>query len=90
MGSVEAVSQLQGSRAIAHQVAIGKLDLTLIPANMTTNGQEDISQFLTTLWLYERVLRPAEWLLVFQTDSAYAYMPSLSAAFLWFVWLWRK
>ena len=36
---------------------------------MTTGSQEEISQFLTTLWLYEVVLQPAEWLLVFQTDS---------------------
>ncbi|KAI4118055.1 MAG: hypothetical protein LQ345_001820 [Seirophora villosa] len=36
---------------------------------MTTGGQEQISRFLTTLWLYEKVLQPAEWLLVFQTDS---------------------
>ncbi len=36
---------------------------------MSTGSQEEISQFLTTLWLYEVVLQPAEWLLVFQTDS---------------------
>ncbi|UKZ77356.1 hypothetical protein TrVFT333_005076 [Trichoderma virens FT-333] len=57
------------SVAIRHQVAAGKLDLTYIPENMSTGGQEEISQFLTTLWLYEVVLQPAEWLLVFQTDS---------------------
>ncbi|KAL8939524.1 MAG: hypothetical protein Q9216_003310 [Gyalolechia sp. 2 TL-2023] len=37
---------------------------------MTTGGQEQISRFLTNLWLYERVLQPAEWLLVFQTDKS--------------------
>lgn len=47
----------------------GKLDLTYIPSNMTTGSQEEISRFLTNLWLYEVVLQPAEWLLVFQTDS---------------------
>jgi hypothetical protein len=36
---------------------------------MSTAGQEMISRFLTNLWLYEQVLQPAEWLLVFQTDS---------------------
>ncbi|RYC62840.1 hypothetical protein CHU98_g3369 [Xylaria longipes] len=36
---------------------------------MSTDGQEMISRFLTNLWLYETVLRPAEWLLLFQTDS---------------------
>ncbi|PBP20505.1 hypothetical protein BUE80_DR008636 [Diplocarpon rosae] len=69
MGSLESVEHLNTSRAIRNQVASGKLDLTYIPANMTTGSQEEISRFLTTLWLYDTVLQPAEWLLVFQTDS---------------------
>ena len=69
MGSPESVKSVQKSKAIRHQVDSGKLDLTYIPRNMTTGGQEQISTFLTNLWLYETVLQPAEWLLVFQTDS---------------------
>ncbi|KAI4237792.1 MAG: hypothetical protein LQ349_001574 [Xanthoria aureola] len=69
MGSPASVESVQSSRAIQHQVDSGKLDLTYIPRNMTTGGQEQISTFLTNLWLYETVLQPAEWLLVFQTDS---------------------
>ncbi|KAL8780016.1 MAG: hypothetical protein Q9213_006659 [Squamulea squamosa] len=69
MGSPDSVRSVKTSRAIRHQVDVGKLDLTYIPRNMTTGGQEQISTFLTNLWLYEKVLQPAEWLLVFQTDS---------------------
>ncbi|KAI0486901.1 hypothetical protein F4859DRAFT_510682 [Xylaria cf. heliscus] len=69
MGSPASVAALNGSHAVRAHVASGKLDLTLIPSNMSTNGQEMISRFLTNLWLYETVLRPAEWLLLFQTDS---------------------
>jgi hypothetical protein len=69
MGSVESVEHINKSMAIREHVAAGKLDLTHIPANMTTGSQEEISRFLTNLWLYEVVLQPAEWLLVFQTDS---------------------
>ncbi|KAL8845730.1 MAG: hypothetical protein Q9221_009124 [Calogaya cf. arnoldii] len=69
MGSPASVKSVKSSKAIQHQVDSGKLDLTYIPRNMTTGGQEKISSFLTTLWLYETVLQPAEWLLVFQTDS---------------------
>jgi hypothetical protein len=69
MGSAESVEYVNSSRAIRDAVANGKLDLTYIPENMTTGSQEEISRFLTTLWLYETVLQPAEWLLVFQTDS---------------------
>ncbi|KAI1331146.1 hypothetical protein F5Y16DRAFT_423700 [Xylariaceae sp. FL0255] len=69
MGSPLSVSSLNQSHAVRAQVAAGKLDLTYIPLNMSTDGQEMISRFLTNLWLYETVLQPAEWLLVFQTDS---------------------
>ena len=69
MGSEESVASINGSIAIRQQVAAGKLDLTYIPSNMSTASQELISRFLTNLWLYETVLQPAEWLLVFQTDS---------------------
>ncbi|TVY18062.1 hypothetical protein LARI1_G003680 [Lachnellula arida] len=69
MGSIESVDYVNQSSAIRGHVKSGKLDLTYIPENMTTGSQEEISRFLTTLWLYETVLHPAEWLLVFQTDS---------------------
>jgi hypothetical protein len=69
MGSIESVASINSSYAIRNQVAIGRLDLTYIPANMSTADKEQISRFLTNLWLYEQVLRPAEWLLLFQTDS---------------------
>lgn len=69
MGSVESVEFLNKSVAIRHQVEAGKLDLTYIPSNMSVASQEEISRFLTNLWMYETVLAPAEWLLIFQTDS---------------------
>ncbi|CAG8977399.1 hypothetical protein HYALB_00007029 [Hymenoscyphus albidus] len=69
MGSEESVAFINGSRAIRDAVDMGKLDLTYIPSNMSTSDKEAISAFLTNLWLYETVLQPAEWLLVFQTDS---------------------
>jgi len=69
MGSRESVDFIQKSFAIRQQVSLGKLDLTYIPSNMTTAGTEEISQFLTNLWVYETLLQPAEFLLVFQIDS---------------------
>lgn len=69
MGSEESVAHVKKSAAVRQQVEAGKLDLTFIPSNMSTNGQEMISRFLTNLWLYETVLAPAEWLLIYQTDS---------------------
>ena len=69
MGSDESVAHVNKSAAIRRQVSAGKLDLTYIPHNLSVNGQEEISRFLTTLWLYDTVLQPAEWLLIYQTDS---------------------
>lgn len=69
MGSETSVRFINESKAIQHQVEIGKLRLTYIPENLTTNGQEEINQFFTTLWVYEELMKPAEWVLVFQTDS---------------------
>ncbi|KAJ4391967.1 hypothetical protein N0V93_005587 [Gnomoniopsis smithogilvyi] len=69
MGSVESVEFINKSVAIREQVNAGKLDLTYIPSNMSVASQEEISRFLTNLWMYETVLAPAEWLLIFQTDS---------------------
>ncbi|TPX16322.1 uncharacterized protein E0L32_003971 [Thyridium curvatum] len=69
MGSNESVEFISRSAAIREHVKAGKLDLTYIPNNVTIKDQEDISSFLTTRWLYEYTLQPAEWLLVFQTDS---------------------
>lgn len=69
MGSEESLALVNSSLAVKSQVALGKMDLTHIPSNMSVAGTEQISQFLTTLWLYETVLAPAEWLLVFQSDS---------------------
>ncbi|KAI1180298.1 hypothetical protein F4777DRAFT_309301 [Nemania sp. FL0916] len=69
MGSLESLAFVNRSHAVRVQVGSGKLDLQLIPGNMSTGSQELISRFLTKRWLYETLLAPAEWLLVFQTDS---------------------
>ncbi|KAM5351242.1 hypothetical protein ACJ41O_003965 [Fusarium nematophilum] len=69
MGSPSSLAAINSSFAIRQQAIGGKLELGLIPTNMSTQGQEMISRFLTNPWLYETALQPAEWLLVFQTDS---------------------
>lgn len=69
MGSEISVAAVNKSAAIREHVRAGKLYMTYLPSNMSTVGQEMLSRFLTTLWLYETVLQPAELLLVFQSDS---------------------
>ncbi|KAI8678845.1 DUF5672 domain-containing protein [Fusarium keratoplasticum] len=69
MGSHASIATINTSFAIRQRVMEGKLTLAPVPANMSVQGQEMVSRFFTNLWLYEKVLHPAEWLLVFQTDS---------------------
>lgn len=69
LGSDASIDIMENSAAIRRQVAIGKLDLKLLPPNITIGGQEDISRFFTELWVYQYLFWPAEWLLVYQTDS---------------------
>ena len=70
LGSDISIEMVKNSAAIGRQVKVGKLDLTRLPDNVTLQVQEDISRFLTDLWVYDTLLQPAEWLLVYQTDSA--------------------
>ena len=69
LGSDSSIGIMENSAAIRRQVAIGKLDLRLLPSNVSIGGQEDISRFFTELWVYQHLFWPAEWLLVYQTDS---------------------
>lgn len=71
MGSPESVALVNSSAIIRRNVNSGRLNLTYIPENMTTAGQEEISMFLTDLWVNQFLLRPAEWLLVYQLDSKF-------------------
>jgi hypothetical protein len=69
MGSDKSTAFIKRSAAIRRKVADGKLDITKIPKNITINGGEQISRFFTNPQVYKELLYPAEWLLVFQTDS---------------------
>ncbi|RMJ07973.1 hypothetical protein CDV36_012424 [Fusarium kuroshium] len=69
MGSHDSIEAINASFAIRQRVMEGKLTLTPVPTNMSVQSQEMVSRFFTNSWLYEEVLHPAEWLLVFQTDS---------------------
>ena len=71
LGSEESVEHILNSAAIKRHVESGKLYWTLIPDHISVAGQELISQFFTNPWVYENLLFPAEWLLVYQTDSEY-------------------
>ncbi|KJZ72937.1 hypothetical protein HIM_07700 [Hirsutella minnesotensis 3608] len=88
LGSESSLSSINTSAAIRNHARTAKLQLGAIPENASTAGQEPISRFLTSRWLYETAVGPAEWLLVFQTDSMVCANSMLSVDdFLEFDWV---
>lgn len=71
MGSNSSISAITRSASARNHITSGKLRLANIPSNMSTSSHEMISRFFTTSWVYESLLVPAEWLLIFQTDSIF-------------------
>ncbi len=69
VGSTEAFSVVQESFSLSRYIKSGKLNLTEIPDSYPVSNNEDLSATLTNLTFYSEFLAPAEWLLVFQTDS---------------------
>ncbi|TGJ72983.1 hypothetical protein EYR41_000103 [Orbilia oligospora] len=72
LGTNESISHLNSSLPVQGHERNGKLDLMLIPENISVAGAEETSQTFTNLWFYDEVLggnRGVEHLLVFQTDS---------------------
>lgn len=72
LGSNESIAHINASLPVQNHERNGKLDIRLLPDNITVNGQEPTSQTFTNLWFYEEVIggnRGVENLLVFQSDS---------------------
>lgn len=69
MGSPSAIELMESSRSLSGFIQTGKLLLIDIPPDLPVTSQEGISQVYTSASFYRDLLAPAEWLLVFQTDS---------------------
>ncbi|QSZ32112.1 hypothetical protein DSL72_001681 [Monilinia vaccinii-corymbosi] len=69
VGSPEAISFISSSSCLSAHVKSGKLRTTELPAKYKIDSQEAISATLTDHTFYKDFLAPAEWLLVFQSDS---------------------
>jgi hypothetical protein len=69
VGSEEAFSIVMLSASLARHIKSGKLVLTEIPDAYPVDNNEALSATLTNLTFYSEFLKPAEWILIFQTDS---------------------
>lgn len=69
VGSPEANSLISSSSSLSAYVNAGKLLITSLPAKYNITSQETISATLTDPTFYKDFLAPAEWVLMFQSDS---------------------
>lgn len=69
IGSEASIALLHDSASVSHFLKNGKVKTTLMPPGSNIAGQEAVSAFMTTLWLWNATLGTAEHVLVFQTDS---------------------
>ncbi|KAM3068460.1 hypothetical protein ACMFMG_009601 [Clarireedia jacksonii] len=68
VGSPEA-NALISSSSLSYHIKTGKLVVDELPPKYDIKSQESISTTLTDLSFYKEFLAPAEWLLMFQSDS---------------------
>jgi Protein of unknown function (DUF5672) len=69
VGLEESFSNVRESSALSRNIQSGKLVLRDLPDYYPVTSQELVSITLTNITFYEEFVRPAEWLLIFQTDS---------------------
>ncbi|KAI9642343.1 hypothetical protein NHQ30_009146 [Ciborinia camelliae] len=69
VGSSEANSLISSSKSLSAHIKTGKLVITELPKKYAITSQETISMTLTDPTFYKDFLAPAEWLLMFQSDS---------------------
>ena len=69
VGSPSSMAFISSSRALSYHISSNKLVSTELPSKYPIHNSEAISATLCDLSLYKDFLAPAEWLLVFQSDS---------------------
>lgn len=69
VGDALAFELVRSHKPLRRHIQSGKLRLVSLPSEYPTKNNEDLSATLTSLTFYRDFLAPAEWLLMFQTDS---------------------
>ena len=69
LGSTESLNHTNASSTIQIHQSSGKLKLREMPDVGLVHEQGKIDRILTNLTFYQQYVDPAEWLLVFHTDS---------------------
>ena len=69
VGTNESFAPVLKSKALGYHIASHKLQLVNLPPYYPMTNQETVSQTLTNITFYRDFMAPAEWILMFQTDS---------------------
>jgi hypothetical protein len=69
VGTEESFAVVRSSGVLRRHIKSGKLELQLLDPRYNISDQEVLSQTLTDVTFYRDFLKPAEWILMFQTDS---------------------
>ena len=69
LGSDESVKQLNASLPVQMHQSSGKLDVRVTPKEFPATSPQAFNEMFTSPRFYDEVVYPAEWLLVFHSDS---------------------
>lgn len=69
VGTNESFAPILSSRTLGYHIKSTKLQLVNLPGHYPMTSQETVSQTLTNITFYRDFMAPAEWILMFQTDS---------------------
>lgn len=69
VGSKESIARLEESLPIQYNKEIKKLVLREVPEGFDASHNEGMHRMLTHMRFYEEVVDPAEWLLLFRSDT---------------------
>ena len=69
VGTNESFAPILSSRALGYHIKSTKLQLVNLPNYYPMTSQETVSQTLTNITFYRDFMAPAEWILMFQSDS---------------------
>ena len=69
MGSKESIARVEKSLPIQDYQKSGKLVLREVPAGFDASDSEGMHRMLTHMRFYKEVVDPAEWFLLFRSDT---------------------
>ncbi|KAI9788627.1 MAG: hypothetical protein M1816_006773 [Peltula sp. TS41687] len=78
LGSNESVTHVQASLPVQLHQSSGKLDVLVTSEDFPASSTQEINKLFTSPKFYDDIVHPAEWLLVFHSDSIFCANSAVS------------